>query len=209
MANRQFSETSRLVNLASRAFQGITIPAHIVQHSWLEINRSYEIAILDLPRLLVQEVTVGIYSQQRPFWIAPLPNRAQMPNTTARTVGGEQICALLHDHLSFLILLIEEVRQLAGITRETLVHLTDNTQTLHPIAVHMFRAHLSTRCARTDFQRVAQDFERIMNIIFEVYEACINPAVALIHNNLFELENQLRGWHSTYLEILDEWASLF
>ncbi|KAJ0119634.1 hypothetical protein J7T55_013837 [Diaporthe amygdali] len=224
MAQQQFTETSMLVDLDSLAFAGIKLPTNFAQHSADKINSSYERAVSDLPRYLLDAVCIGAYKDANPGGVPPLFPRPQMPNTAQGAEGGAKISAVLYDRIVFLGQLIQEVRLISENVHNALggldlnefdleelvgLDLEQPTDFMTPLAAYFLRSLIRLRMAHTDFQRVAQDFESVLEIIAEVYEGCIDPDKPMAHIDIVELETQLRAWESAFSEINIAWFGLW
>lgn len=223
MSNPQLSMPSTLVNMQSRAFRCVELPANFGQYSFQEINAHYEQCILDLPRTLVNEVSYGEFSQVNPPIVSPLPARPVMPNTSQGVEGGPRICALLHDRMVYLKSLIAEIYRLQDLLHEAMggfdtedvdpceavgLNLADPSHPLNPLAAYFLRALVRMRMASVDYEIVKHDIETILETIAQINRGLLAPGVRMSRREKAELEMQYRAWESVHIDIQLEWFKL-
>lgn len=212
-----------LVNMQSNAFKYIQLPANFGQHSGEQINSLYEESILDLPRSLVEQVSIGNFSQVNPPMARPLPARPVIPNTWQGKEGGPRICAYLHDRLFYLRSLIDEVHQIQDLLHQALggfdteeidpcyvagLDLSDPSLPLNPTAAYLLRALVRMRMSDVEYQLASNDVERILEAAAHIHRGLLAPAVLMSSRGKAELETQYRAWESVYLDIHIKWHEL-
>lgn len=223
MSNPLFSMPSTVVNMQSRAFRCVELPANFGQYSFQEIIAHYEQSILDLPRTLINEVSYGEFSQVNPPMVSGHPARPVMPNTSQGLEGGPRICALLHDRMVYLKLLIAEIHQLQDLLHEAMggfdtedidpceavgLNLADPTHPLNPLSAYFLRTLVRMRMASVDYQIVKNDIETILDTIARINRGLLAPAVRMSRREQPELEMQYRAWESVHIDIQMEWFML-
>lgn len=223
MSNPQLSMSSTLVNLRSKAFRCVELPANFGQYSFQEINAHYEQSILDLPRPLVNEVSYGKFSQVNPPIVSSLPARPVMPNTSQGLEGGPRICALLHDRMVYIKSLIAEIYHLQDLLHEAMggfdtedidpcdtvgLNLADPSQQLNPLAAYFLRALVRMRMSAVDFQIVTNDIETILGTIAQINRGLLVPGVRMSRREKAELEMQYRAWEAVHMDIQLEWFTM-
>lgn len=219
----QFSKPSKLVNMQSNAFACIQLPANFGQHSWKEINSLYEESILDLPRPLVDAVSIGEFSQANPPMMYALPARPIIPNNLQGKEGGPRICAFLHDRLYYLTALISEVTEIQNLLHQALggfdteehdpchaagLNLSDPSRQLNPLAAYLLRALIRMRMSDVEYKLVSNDIQQILEDIAHVERGLLAPAVRMSSTDQDELLTQLKAWESAFLDVDVKWHEL-
>lgn len=214
---------STLVNMQSRAFACIQLPANFGHYSWQEVNAHYEQAIMDLPRPLVRQVSTGFFSHVNPPLVSALPARPVTRSTFHGLVGGPRVCAFLHDQMSYLKALISEINHIQELLHEALggfdtededpchavgLDFSDPTRELNPLSAYLVRALVRMRMAHTDYELVKSTVEKVLEALAQVNRGLHAPAVRMSNNHKAELEVQLRAWESVLCEIQLEWFTL-
>lgn len=223
MTNLPLTLPSTLVNMQSKTFACIQLPANFGQHSGEQINSLYEEAIIDLPRPLVNEVSIGSFSQVNPPMVNLLPARPVIPNTARGKEGGPRICALLHDRLFYLTSLIEEVHQVQNLLHQALggydteeydpchavgLDLSGATRELNPLAAYFLRALIRMRMSAVEYNLVSNDIKTILEAAAHVHRGLLAPAVQMSPTDMDELQTQYMAWECLYLEIHMKWHEL-
>ncbi|KAG6361858.1 hypothetical protein INS49_010087 [Diaporthe citri] len=171
MSNVRLSQASMLVNMQSNAFKYIQLPANFGQHSWEEIHTRYEQSILDLPPSLVNQVSVGEFSQVNPPMTDPLPARPIISNTVQDEVHNIQ--NLLHEALGGFDTEEIDPCHAAGLN----LSLSDPSRELNPLAAYLLRALIRMRMSDVEYNLVSKDIEQMLEAAARIHRGLLAPAV--------------------------------
>ncbi|KAG8169259.1 hypothetical protein KVR01_000004 [Diaporthe batatas] len=201
---RQHTDRRTLINIHSKVYGCIRLPANFGNISEEELFEKYQAACMNIPRDL-----------------GPRPIRAN--NSTGRQ-GAERVAQFLNDQLVYLEALILEIHSLQEKLAAVLggFH-TDEINTyelagfptdislpirLNPVAAYYIRVLARFRLAQVDFSFVSESVETILEAFGRVYRGEHNPVMAMSRRDLDDLATQWRACESVYLAIDLEYFKL-